>query len=303
MIFDGPPEEAEKPFETVVICLDGTINSSLNWSRAKERAEEAKESGRSILWEMELGLFNDTPFPMTNEMQFKSFGLALAHFSDTLWPSYEEQTKGIILYRGPIDFRSQLPGEKKDLLTSRNICIDYLDHLAHFLPPECTPYALLDATMIDSPAACALLMDRTRFHRLDYGIKNSLISFRGMIWEETRSQVIKGQTYIGYHPPSWNSGIEPVSALCLPFEEPCLQLLEETIDLLVEKKIPFRTTSEEHLITEWDSLDFLVVPAKRISHDLKRKLLGFCAAGGTVVNTSGPPLGLPQEISLIDLEI
>ena len=53
---------------------------------------------------------------------------------------------------------------------------------------------------------------------------------------------------------------------------------------------------EELFLTEsWEGVDRLYVLSEATTSQGKRKLLGFCAAGGTVI-VEGESLGLPNEV-------
>ena len=71
----------------------------------------------------------------------------------------------------------------------------------------------------------------------------------------------------------------------------------EKISSVVEQlgQLPFRTLPEQLLTQEWEGVEDLVVISSGLSERGRRKLCGFCAAGGRVV-TEGEPLNLEQEI-------
>jgi hypothetical protein len=93
----------------------------------------------------------------------------------------------------------------------------------------------------------------------------------------------------------------PKIALCLPPNEalrPSLYpLLNGALQLLEQRQIPCRIIPEETLINDWEQLDDLIVASTTLSPQGKRKLQGFCSAGGRVI-THGPLIGLPHEISI-----
>jgi hypothetical protein len=75
--------------------------------------------------------------------------------------------------------------------------------------------------------------------------------------------------------------------------------LGEAIAHLTQAQTPFRIVPEYYLINQWDGLDSLIVLSSTINAQAKRKLQGFCAAGGTIL-TLGELLDLPHEIPFAD---
>jgi hypothetical protein len=73
----------------------------------------------------------------------------------------------------------------------------------------------------------------------------------------------------------------------------------EGLDALKKRSISFKLIAESQLTSQWDGLDYLLYSPTGLSTQGKRKLQGFCAAGGTVVST-GALLGLPYEMGLMD---
>ena len=84
----------------------------------------------------------------------------------------------------------------------------------------------------------------------------------------------------------------PTLGVCLPTE-----VLKSEREAFLESLdgVDYRMVSETFLSEEWDGLDTIVV-MQPISASGRRKLMGFCAAGG-VVATFGERLGLSNEIS------
>lgn len=66
--------------------------------------------------------------------------------------------------------------------------------------------------------------------------------------------------------------------------------LEEIEEILAKHVV--RIIPEEKLTEQWDGIEKLIVPNHLLSLTGRRKLLGFIAAGGEVVNKEGNPLAL-----------
>jgi hypothetical protein len=180
-------------------------------------------------------------------------------------------------------------------LFCRDVAIEYLALLASRLPDSLPCYVLLDATLVRSPLRQAQLLHPERFDQLNLAIKKASIPLQAWGWESPSSYGTFSKSPI--HIPSAE---EVKVGVCLPSIDRHLpsqyQGLGEALDQLLAKQVNFRLIPETHLITDWDGLDYLLYIPAGLSAQGKRKLQGFCAAGGTVV-TLGKPLGLPYEIS------
>lgn len=305
-------EESLNSFNTITIKLDGRLKSDLNWHPAREMALKAVEKGLFVLWEIDLGLFSELPFPLINQTQFLSLGISLEHFRDTLWKEFRDRTLGIIVYRGHADFSIGFPWNEvqesnwiewrqehfngtnlayAQSLFCRDVIVEYLQLLTSRLPDALPCYILLDAQSVNTDSLWqALLLNPERFEQLNVAVKGATIPLPYATWsDETIIFSSSSPTSIG---------------ICLPsmelFHPRYYEGLQGALKSLLNKKIPFRLIPENHLITSWDGLDDLLYVPTGLSHEGKRKLQGFCAAGGTVV-TLGKKLGLPYEIELTDL--
>jgi len=197
----------------------------------------------------------------------------------------------------------------------RLFCADaaasYLDLLIINIPDTLQPFLLLDATLLDSPGQCAQLVSKERFDRWHYVIKGSALQPSDLAWEGSAGvgTSFSPYGYLGHKPRDKPLGTplsekKVVLGVCLPSEsmiQPSQYAgLDEVLKSLILRKIPFRIIPETFLITDWDGLDQIIVLAQGLSFQGKRKLQGFCAAGGVVV-TIGLPIGLPLEMSVEEL--
>lgn len=259
----------------MTLLLDGRPHVDLNWKIPEEQG--------SITWEFQLGL--DEPFfPLEDELRFQSLALALKTFTEQLWPSVQEKTKGAILYRGTADFsryfnwsetqemnfvawRAERAAGSEEHL-KRLFCLEafaaYFQMLAHRLPDE-LPLTIQITNMGSGTLAerlHLLLPDRFDHFILDVGKQ-----------EDARF------------------------GICFPEEDQCGSAVLERIDALLKIiQMPYRAIPETLLTEKWDGIDHLYVLSDALSPRGKRKLMGFCAAGGTVV-VEGDPIGLSNEMS------
>ncbi|MEI8365249.1 MAG: hypothetical protein WCF65_02415 [Parachlamydiaceae bacterium] len=113
LIFDaaypGEPVPDGDRFNAVRIMIDGRIQSSLSWTVQAEAAHDYIKQGLRLFWEIDLGLFNRLERPLSDRVQFQSLVLSLEHFRDTLWKEFRQQTVGLSIYRGSLDFSLGYP--------------------------------------------------------------------------------------------------------------------------------------------------------------------------------------------------
>ena len=286
----------------VLLRLPAHLNDDLCWAKEKEIASQIIAAGKSILWDIDLGLPSFT-FTPENSAAFFSFSLAIEEFSNTLWPQFQKHTFGAALYRGPISSRN-FPQESwessftecKDKwhgdyeLYCTQMLSEYLHRLVSFLPDAVLPFGFFETTV--SPGKGAQLFSKERFEHLHLSLKGISCSFAGICWEGGSY----GQGYVGKKAPAQRPVSSSALGIYLPsdvfLDAPLLQELDKCILKLTQKQIPFRVIPEEKLTEQWDGLDQLLVPAQAISAQGRRKLLGFLAAGGNISSFHGDFLDL-----------
>ncbi|WP_068468128.1 hypothetical protein [Candidatus Protochlamydia phocaeensis] len=341
-------ENMTAPFNAVCIRLDGRMQADLTWEKARKEAHQAVLEGKVLLWEIELGLFDQLPFALTNQTQYLSLCLSLEHFRDTLWKEFKAVTLGLSLYRGSADFSRHFSWDDiqlhnlrewleegfkdqrsfkeetglslssfahltpQDLEQSeggrqllrifcRDVRIEYLALLASRLPDALPCYLFLDASSLkDRPLWQAQLLHPERFEHLNLALKGATLPLAAWGWDSPSFSY----GYVGKQPALYVPLPKEIKiGICLPsmscFRPSYFDGLDHALRRLLERAVPFRLIAEDHLITNWDGLDYLLYAPTGLSHQGKRKLQGFCAAGGTVVST-GECLGFPQELIFKD---
>jgi hypothetical protein len=316
LIQEGSTSSAEA--NTILIRLPAQLQDDLNWSQEINLAKHYLSKGTFILWELDLGLAQ-YQFDPQDSTAFFSFSLALEEFSKTIWPIFKDQTLGVALYRGPFNPLFSFPLGKwehsfsewmKDLrctafhwpdhqadysvYCAQNFA-EYLHRLTSFLPEAVLPFVILDIQHITSSAQCAQLFSQERFQHIQLILRGSSLPYFAVTWE----QGAKGKGWMGASFEQ-TALIEPASVgLYLPKDEmidsTILAQLDALIAFLQNSNIVFRIVAEEKLTEQWDGLEQLYVVSQAVCAQGKRKLLGFIAAGGTVI-TYGEPLGLPEEV-------
>ncbi|MBM3184354.1 MAG: hypothetical protein FJZ64_03510 [Chlamydiae bacterium] len=261
-----------------LISLPCHFNDDLQWKKLLEKISPSTP----IIWEFNLGL-NAPYFPTEDEMVFSSLRLALSQFTKEIWPLFEKQTSHGILYRGSADFSSffqwssqqvenfetwkkERPAANEAHLR-RLFCKDgfahYFQMLSHALPDELPLELCFDLAGCGTRAEKTQLLSKEGFEHFIVRKNEALTSF----------------------------------AICFPSELKCSGYILSKLDTLFETlKIPYRIIEETFLTESWEGVDQIYVLSEAVTSIGKRKLMGFCAAGGTVI-VEGESLGLPKEVS------
>ncbi len=332
-IFEGHWQDSiPSGFDAVMIDLDGRMQADLDWKKAREQALKVVEQGYALMWNMKMGLLNDLSKSLTDQSQFLSLTLALEHFRDSLWKEFKDQTLGLTFFRGSVDFSDgfnwdesqeqnlknwlqeikwpgksmihfsewrQTEGQQLTRLYCRNVAIEYFMLLASCLPDHLSVYLFLDVSAISGSIATEMqMLNPERFERFYLALRNHRLPFDAIGWETPTAH-----GYSGFSFASLPSEHAASVGVCLPlvhvYQSQYYQSLEEGVLALQERSIVFKLISECHLTSQWDGLDYLLCHSASLSAQGKRKLQGFCAAGGTVISL-GDPLGLHYEITLDD---
>lgn len=287
--------------ETILLVLDGRLNASLDWKASRDQAVEAVEKGFKIFWDVELGLFSQLKHPLTSNSQYLALVLSLEHFRDTLFKEFRAHTLGLNLYRGPLDFSSQLHWDEgmlnnlqawlQDNFFSSNsvLSVSEVDKglLALFCRDTGTDYLRLLASVLPDSLELSVTLEVCAQHDR---LLQALLTHR-----ECYGRIVPNLLY-----STLLTAPDATHAIVLPsykinrFNE--LNRLRSVLDYLSDRNIPYRLIPEESLISEWDGLDIIFVAPTTLNPAGKRKLQGFCAAGGCVVSL-GQNIGLSHEIS------
>lgn len=301
-IYDGYELNPPTEFNTLTIQLDGTLRSDLNWKAAREKAEAAIAKGFALFWDIDLGLFSELTMPLDNQTQFLSLSLSLEHFRDHIWKDFSAHSIGLCIFRGQADFshgfkwddgqnanyqawlQEQFPDteinpELSGWLSSlfcRDVAVEYLAMLAARLPDTLPVYLFLDASAYaQKPLKQLQLLNPDRFDYLHLALKGMKMPFKALVWQD--SALKEGP-----------AGKDAQLGICLPlmhcYHPKQWEALDRPLKMLIDGGIPFRIISESHLITDWDGLDNLIYIPSGLSQQGKRKIQGFCAAGGCAIS-------------------
>lgn len=281
------------------IYLKAGLKDSLDFQSEQLLCKEAVLQGDQLRFDIDLGLFSSLKKPLSHQSQFLSLELSLEHFKNTLWNEFQENIIEVCLYSGDLDFAFQpdplldqnFQGWMKELnietdhlslvdqdfiysLFCRDVALDYL-HMLRANLPDIMPLSIrLDDLKVRDPLQRALLTNKEVY--------------------EPFQLFLSSQT-----------DTKPTIAICLPSSKKVLlseyEAFSQALDYLVKNDMPYRLIPESMLISEWDLVDYLFVLPHLLEAQGKRKLQGFCAAGGIVV-TLGIPLGLAQELSFTEFQ-
>ena len=237
--------------------LSAKPHDDLNW----------QIEGNPEVFEFDLGL-NDPYFPLEDELYFQSICAGLTHFTNEIWPRFPESKA--ILYRGKGDFSSFFSWSERQLANyqvwkedrpqgsedhlKRLFCaesfVTYFQMLAHRLPDELPLSIIVDPNQTGTLAQTLHLFSPERFEHftLDTGLK-----------------------------------FESTVGVCFPADSECSSDVIEKIDRLLSSLPSFRPVYEPLLTEQWEGLDDLIVIPEAVTAQGKRKLMGFVAAGGNVI--------------------
>lgn len=311
-VYLGDDQKVPAAFNARSILIDGRADALLNWKEARTAAVAAISQGLKIFWEIDLGLFSRLSLPLSDQTQFLTLALSLEHFQNSLWEEFKQHTVGLCLYRGEIDFLQQfvwddmqmrnLRGWLKDrdlpLITTleelstdlegrlllhlfcRDAATEYLGLLAAGLPDGLMPFVMLDISKIDEELLLAQMLFKGRYEGIGRFVTEGILppsAFlvgpeKGFCGDEVNEMPLKNIPY----------------GICLPavtyMDVGTQRQLQELMLKLQNEGRAFRVVHEETLTSEWDGLDTLAVMTSELSKQGVRKLQGFSAAGGRVID-------------------
>jgi len=290
------------------IKLDGRVSSSLNWKAAREQAFSYIEKGEPILWEIDLGLFNQLPSSVEDQSQFLSLTLSLEHFRDTLWKEFRENSRGLCLYRGSADysreffwnafqrnnFKESLRESYKEpssFVQDTGIAINSFNELSLELLNRseegrqlislycrdiCVEYIQLLANRLPDGLEAFVILDAAN---MESPLREAQMLSRDR-YDQLRQIIMNGVL-----PHEDNKfGL----AVIFPCKEarniPYGRKLNEVLNFLLSQKISFRLIPEHMLISEWEGLDKIIVEREGLTFSGWRQVQGFLAAGGELVS-------------------
>lgn len=333
-IYDGDGEPPQG-FNAVRIVLDLSECSLLNWKDALLKAERSIQKGLLILWDLQFALFEGS---LQDEARFLTLLLNVKHFNETVLFKFQEHSLGVSVFRGKMEWPDNLsfglsslilrdfdgltcaflldnsisnmaknlklsslesPDCEEDLLkTPVNTFIDYLKSLSASLPEEVFCFLFLDTTLITDRTVYFQVINSEIFGHFSLILKGPLAerypyALSYLAWGHEGSCLGFCSTCLENTLPSQVVG----DALCLS-ERVDNRLWESALDAFGSK--PFRVIAENLLTQEWEGIDRLMIISQTLSEKGWRKIRGFEAAGGQIINFPDGVTSLqPQETSLL----
>lgn len=252
--YETPPPD----FNGLVIPLDGTLRSSLEWTEARSRAATCEDL--AILWQLDLGLFDRLLWPLPDTSQFQTLILALHHFRDTLWKDFSSRTMALCVYQGPMPSMAEC---------------NYLALLAAHMPDEIPIFAFIDFHETIPNLEIEQRLASLQARRVLCAIKGAPSPIRQFAWQQGNGW----SGFIGRQLPK--SPVAASTALLIP--DVNSSVVENCLNSWVSEGRLFRLTTEETLLSDWAGMDELYVDLTVLSAEGVRKVNGFKAAGGCVI--------------------
>lgn len=235
-----------------IIALD----DSLKWEKEIKEAREYVEKGFSLIWEIKLDLISQT---LSNEGQFNKNAFTLEYFKNNLYTQFEKASKGVILYRGKSDF------------SNLSVTLDNLKALGAILPESLDLFLFFEEE--------TFFLAEAIFDVFHVATKKVIYPniFPTMGWDRFSKH--------GYFSEELLEGDETdyKSALLLPK----LDLVDEVFVEEMKGLLPCRVIPEAVLTDHWQDVEKLFVFPEFLTPQGNRKLAGFRAAGGEVVEVRG----------------
>jgi hypothetical protein len=250
-------------FHAIAIRLDGGLKSRLEWKQDLEAARRMAAKKYRLFWCLDLGLFEEADVQSQEDRRLEALKRSVEHFETEVWQQFQEASIGVSLYQGSCSLSE--------------IQVETLEALSAHLPGEAEPFLLLDGSHLSDPIEMARSLSKERFPHFTLAVRGVDLPLQEYGWETSSGE--KG--FIGtrlVEEPSKN----PSVGICLPASGSS-PFLYDAINRLKEMGKEFRIIPESLITVEWQGLDYLIVDAGSLSSQTIRKLMGFCAAGGTVV--------------------
>ncbi len=261
--------------DALVISLDASPNSLLDWKDAVEKAEEAAGRQQQIVWH--LAFHFSSSISQEDPIFHAARKKAVEHFSQEILPSFADSTLFVSFFQGSIDDLHLLE-KKKELFVQREETLEFflqqIQELALSIPENFPISLSFDVREI--PVRDLLYhFKRDRFSHILLALRGNSISFPSLSW-------IEGKGKLGNWDPSLSDKktTQERIGFVLPPKE---KLSEETLSL-IEKRFSLssiRFLYEDFATDEWEELDLLLFLSP-LNEKQKRISLGFQAAGGEI---------------------
>lgn len=276
----------------VVISLFSAVDSDLYWEEALEQASQLED--QKIIWKFDFDLQKQT-LVLTDQRSFQSFKLALSHFKKEIYPRFQDQSLGAILYEGIFDFASYFPWTDvlernffdqfedsaetdmdwfKKCFWTRSF-VDYFRMLSYELPDSMAAILCFDCPENNLFSESYHLFSKEYFEHFLLAVRGGAVPFEALCWE-------KGESHLGFYDAKYFESGQAMVGIVFP-EQPNsseLKVLNRLILKLINEKGSFRILEERFITEKWDGLNVIFSFKEMSSFMITRALQGFQAAGG-----------------------
>lgn len=278
-IFTGYPRIPSSEFNTVSISIDF---ANPIYEEISAIAASITERGLYILWEFKCNLDEK------DENFLDKLENSIVSFIQALWNPFKSNTLGVVLYKGSL----------------QEEVIELCKFIDSHLPDTIASFVVLDLEAIKSPYLTfqkISVSDLEYFHLIVKSAVCSRFPFAMPIipWNS------HGGPLGFYSDHSQNVSLPsrvPIS-LVLP-AQPIPEIesrFNDIIERLEQRNLPFRVLPEQWITTAWDGIDYFMTFPSALTSQGMRKLLGFCAAGGSVISLEQTSIFFPNQLSFDDL--
>lgn len=250
-------------YNAVCLSLPMGLQSKLKWDQEKKWAEEYIQAGLKLVFAFEMDLHELFRKEAERESPLLSLQLGIDQFNQ-VFGLLKEHTIGCVVYQGEI-----LKAED----------LEFLKILISALPDEVASFLLLDAHGASDEEILNFLSleDLTHFHLAMKGefAEKFPYAYPMMGFDHGHSAL----GYFSQMPQKTCPSTLIKNAICLP-----LNMGNKVINALQTVQSPFRLIPEWALTTAWDGIDTLYIDRENLSQQGARKVRGFQAAGGSVID-------------------
>lgn len=257
------------------ICLPAGAKSKLDWSKERKLAES---SSKPIVWEFDFGLFEGLLNSVDDRAQIETLGLAIDHFQSTLFPDFKSDS--VVIYKGGLDWSKTILQYPRQLDLFRSWCVQHaLDEensQARRLYARDATMGLLQGLLMRFDADLKIVLEITPE---DYLRPHEILQLTAREkWEHfvlnlADKELSDDQSELGLLLPSGST-----------YDSSKWLYIDSVIEQLRSSSTPLRLISETYLTNQWHGLERLLIEKNGVSVQGNRKLLGFIAAGGEVID-------------------
>lgn len=294
-------------YNSIAICVDLSLASSLHFTEVNRRVEKALDNHYMIWWKLNLNL---EELHLINEAIVQSFILAINCFFETLYRKYENYSIAIEIVELPLQNACLGSNDnslwEKGLLTSQEdalflkihqqtlIIAQFLTHISVELSEKIPLFIRLGSDLfplsVVKQAFIYTMPSLDPFYLTAPYSLNGLIHLGLHTWQGSLGYIGKNQQRLDLkqdHMSKASIGVLLPQADITSLEP--FSRYEEAVSFLQKNHLPFILIPERSLFYFWEGLDRLILDAKYVSRFGKRQITGFLATGGQLADLRDSP--------------